>query len=129
MASDLSPIQGELQAQIMPVLWRVGEATVEEVRSALPRRYRSAYNTVQTILNRLTDRGLLQRDRRGKTFVYRPRISEAEYFSRSIEQSLASTSQATRNSVLAQLIGSLDADGRREVQALAKRIARRRDLA
>jgi predicted transcriptional regulator len=35
------------------------------VRSALLGRYRGAYNTVQTVLNRLADRGLLERDRMG----------------------------------------------------------------
>ena len=46
---------------------------------ALPSRYRSAYNTVQTGLERLSDRGLLRRERSGNAFVYRPAVSEAEY--------------------------------------------------
>ncbi len=49
--ADPSPIQGELQAQIMSALWRLEAGTVEQVRSALPTRYRSAYTTVQTVLN------------------------------------------------------------------------------
>ena len=40
-----APLQGDLQLQIMGVLWHVGEGTVEQVRAALPPRYRSAYNT------------------------------------------------------------------------------------
>jgi hypothetical protein len=36
----MSPIQGELQAEIMPALCRIGEGSVEQVRSALPKRYR-----------------------------------------------------------------------------------------
>jgi predicted transcriptional regulator len=43
--SDLKPIPGELQAQIMTTLWRLGSGTVVEVRSGLPSRYRGAYTT------------------------------------------------------------------------------------
>ena len=92
----MSPIQGELQAQIMPAVWRIGEGSVEQVRSALPKRYRSAYTTVQTVLNRLAERGLLVRERRGNTIYYRPRISEADYLSRTIQQTLAGASAEAR---------------------------------
>jgi predicted transcriptional regulator len=33
---------------------------------------------VQTVLNRLAERGLLSRERAGTTIIYKPRISEAE---------------------------------------------------
>ena len=76
--ADTGSIQGELQAQVMAALWRLSAGTVEQVRSELPPRYQGAYNTVQTVLNRLAERGLLERAREGRTFVYRPRLTEAE---------------------------------------------------
>jgi predicted transcriptional regulator len=120
------PLQGELQIQIMAALWRIEAGTVEDVRMAMPARYRSAYNTVQTVLNRLTERGLLRRDRRSNAYVYRPVVSEAEYLTRSIRQSLAGASSDARDTALAQLIGAMD-DG--ELAALRERaneLARRR---
>src|SRR6476469_8589624 len=89
---EMHPLQGELQSQLMGALWRLGEGTVEQVRAALPGRYRSAYNTVQTVLNRLAERGLLDRERRGVSYVYRPRFTEVEYLSRSMENTLAGAS-------------------------------------
>jgi predicted transcriptional regulator len=124
--ADVSPIQGELQAQIMPALWRIGEGSVEQVRSALPKRYRSAYTTVQTVLNRLAERGLLVRERRGNTIYYRPRVSEADYLSRTIAQTLAGASAEARQAALAQLFGSLAPAEREELQSMAERIASRR---
>jgi predicted transcriptional regulator len=117
--AEMTPIQGELQAQIMSALWRLESGTVEEVRSSLPRRYRGAYNTVQTVLNRLTDRGLLSRKRRGNAFVYRARVSEADYVSRSIELTLAGASAGARNAALARLIGTLEPDELSDLQHLA----------
>lgn len=124
--ADVSPIQGELQAQIMPALWRIGEGSVEQVRSALPKRYRSAYTTVQTVLNRLAERGLLVRERRGNTIYYRPRVSEADYLSRTIAQTLAGASAEARQAALAQLFGGLAPGERKELQTMAERIASRR---
>jgi predicted transcriptional regulator len=118
--NPLRPIQGELQSQIMPTLWRLGAGTVEQVRAALPRRYQSAYTTVQTVLNRLAERGLLSRERKGQTIVYRPRISEAEYLSQSIGQTLSSASLEARQAVLAGLVGDLNQTELSELQQLAK---------
>jgi predicted transcriptional regulator len=123
---EQTPVQGELQAQIMAALWRIDSGTVEDVRMAMPARYRSAYNTVQTVLNRLTDRGLLRRDRRGNAYVYRPVVSEAEYLTRSIRQSLAGASSDARDLVLAQLIGGLDDGELAELRDRARDLGRRR---
>lgn len=106
--AEITPIHGELQTQIMSALWRLESGTVEQVRSALPPRYQGAYTTVQTVLNRLADRGFLSRMRKGQAFVYRPRLTESEYLSRSIERTLASASAPARQAALAQLIGGLD---------------------
>ena len=114
-------IHGELQTQLMAVVWRLGEATVEQVRSNLPSRYRSAYTTVQTVLNRLAERGLLKRARQGNAIVYSPRLSEAEYVSRSIETTLAGASSEARQAVLAHLVGSLDGSELAELRKLARR--------
>ncbi|MEV4419345.1 BlaI/MecI/CopY family transcriptional regulator [Patulibacter sp. NPDC049589] len=124
-------IQGELQEQIMIVLWHNGEGTVEHVRAGLPARHRSAYSTVQTVLNRLVDRGLLSRERRGKTFIYTAKVTEGQYLSRSIERTLAGASLEARQAALAQLIGTIDTDELSALQeqarqATAAREARRR---
>ena len=110
----------------MAVLWRLGSGTVDEVRQALPARYRGAYNTTQTVLNRLADRGMLSRKRDGIAYVYRPRVSEADYVSRSIESTLAGASVAARQAALAQVIGRLRKDELAELQRLAAEAGDRR---
>lgn len=121
-----TPIHGELQVQIMAALWRIEAGTVEEVRMAMPARYRSAYNTVQTVLNRLSERGLLRRQRNGNAYVYRPVMSEGEYLTRSIRQSLAGASSDARETALAQLIGGLEEKELAALRERAKDLARKR---
>ena len=123
---DVTPFTGELQSQIMSALWRLGNGTVEQVRSALPPRYRGAYNTIQTVLNRLAERGLLSRRKVGNAIEYRPVLSEAEYLSRSISQTLAAASMDARQAALARLIGALDKDELADVQQLAREMGRKR---
>lgn len=124
--ADMTPIQGELQLQIMAVLWRLEEGTVEQVRSGLPPRYRGAYTTVQTVLNRLADRGMLTRRKERNTYVYVPRLSEGDYLSRSIGQALAGASSEARQVALAQLVGGLQRRELSQLQKLARDIDRRR---
>ena len=118
--ADVTQLTGELQTQVMDAVWRLGSATVEEVRMALPPRYRGAYNTIQTVLNRLADRNLLSRHKVGNAFQYRARVSEAEYLSRSIAQTLAGASMAARQAALARLIGELDDDELKDLRRLAR---------
>lgn len=122
----MNEIQGELQAQLMAALWRLGAGTVEQVRNELPAHYRGAYTTVQTVLNRLTKRGLLARRRRGSAFEYRPQLTEADYLSRSIEQTLAGASSDARQVVLAQLFGRLRGNEIPDLMSLAREISQER---
>jgi len=126
--ADLSPLQGELQGQIMAALWRIEHGSVDQVRAALPARYRGAYTTIQTVLNRLAERGLLSRARHGKAMLYTPSVSEAQYLSGAIERTLGAASAGARQIALAQLIGDLSSDELAEVQRLAADVARKRGL-
>ena len=117
---ELTPIQGDLQSQAMSALWRLGAGTVEQVRSELPARYRGAYNTIQTILNRLAERGLVERERAGRGILYKPRLTEAEYLSGTIRRTLAGASSDARQAALASIIGGLGADELSELRELAE---------
>lgn len=119
-------IQGELQAQVMQALWQLREGTVERVRKRLPRRHRGAYTTIQTVLNRLVQRGLLSRVRVGNAFVYSPKLSESEYLARSVQEALAGASSAARLDAMASLVGSMNAEELDELKALARRLDRER---
>jgi predicted transcriptional regulator len=124
--ADVTPLTGDLQTQIMSTVWRLGSGTVEQVRTALPPRYRGTHNTIQTVLNRLAGRGLLSRHRTGTAIEYRPVYSEAEYLSRSISQTLAAASSDARQAALARLIGGLGKGELADLQQLASQMGEKR---
>lgn len=121
-------LQGELQLEVMRALWRLDRPVgVEEVRRELPARQQGAYTTIQTILTRLAERGLVGRKREGKAISYRAKVSEADYYSRSLRETLASASDDARRAALAQLVGDLDPGELDEIETLAREVAVRRD--
>ena len=68
---------GALEADVMARLWAADRPLVpSEVRDALGGTL--AYTTVMTILGRLWEKGLAQRERRGRAYAYSPTMSEAE---------------------------------------------------
>jgi predicted transcriptional regulator len=119
-------LRGDLQARIMAIVWRLGEATVEDVRDRQPQEQRPAYTTVQTVMNRLAERGLLTRTRTGRAFVYRAAFAEPEYLARAIEDRLADTSRETRRAALISLVEGLDPDDLAELARHANKIRRKR---
>jgi predicted transcriptional regulator len=117
MARARLDLRGSLQAEVMRIVWELSEATVDDVRAAQPRSRRAAYTTVQTVMNRLLERGLLERERRGKAFVYRARYKESELVARSLRERLAGASADARRVALLRLIEGLEPD---ELDALAR---------
>ena len=65
--------RGELEQQVMVLLWRAGEPlTVAEVQELLSRDRDLAYTTVMTVLDRLAKKYLARRERRGRAWCYEP---------------------------------------------------------
>lgn len=61
---------GELQRRVLELVHARGESTVRDIHAELSADHPVAYTTVQTVLSRLVERGLLERDLRGKAGVY-----------------------------------------------------------
>ncbi len=70
---------GELQAQIMEVVWARNCVTVRDVLHELSATRDLAYTTVMTVMTRLAEQGKLARERSGKTYLYRPAHTREEF--------------------------------------------------
>src|SRR3546814_18633433 len=69
---------GELENQVLGVLWANGGAlTPRDVHDALGAARGLAYTTTMTILVRLWRQGLPERERSGRSYAYRPKISQS----------------------------------------------------
>ncbi len=68
---------GPLELRVMEVLWARGESLVRDVVDRLQNTL--AYTTVMTTLDRLYKKGLLERRKLGRAFLYAPRLSPRDW--------------------------------------------------
>jgi len=60
------------ETEILRLVWELNEATVQQIRDQLPQDKCPAYNTVQTLLCRLEEKGYLQHRLEGRAHVFSP---------------------------------------------------------
>jgi BlaI family transcriptional regulator, penicillinase repressor len=122
--SDAIPSARE--QEILKILWDKGPATVREVRQQMCPDGELAFNTVQTLLRIMDEKGLVRHYARGRTFVYaarRSRDAEAarllnRLFDGAVEQcvvSLLNTTETTAEEL--KRLEKIIADARRRKQA------------
>ena len=81
---EMSPSGRELE--ILKVLWELGAGTVRDVRRRMCPNNELAFNTVQTLLRIMDEKGLVSHKLRGRIFVYTPRYSRDRAASRFLNQ-------------------------------------------
>ena len=112
----------KFETEVMSVLWRLGEATVREVQDAIDRDERPAYTTVQTIVQRLEQKGAVRRTRKaGNALFFEPAITRKSVYRRMVEEllNLIGGSQP----LVAHLVetGKLSLDDLKAIEKTAKR--------
>jgi predicted transcriptional regulator len=70
---------GPTEARLMELAWRHESLTVKSALFHLGPNSNLAYTTVMTVLNRLSEKGLLARTREGRNFVYEPQLGRAAF--------------------------------------------------
>ena len=68
---------GPLEVQVMEVVWQAGTSNVRDVVQLLDRSL--AYTTVMTTMDRLFKKGLLDRTKCERAFLYSARISKEQW--------------------------------------------------
>jgi predicted transcriptional regulator len=78
---SVPPPLAELETEVMDEMWRLRRATVRDLMDAVNAGSRKprAYTTYMTIMVRLETKGLLERERQGKTDTYWPRLEREAY--------------------------------------------------
>jgi predicted transcriptional regulator len=71
--AEQAPSERELD--ILKALWELGEGSVRDVHERLHPNGELHFNTVQTLLRIMEDKGLVGHRTEGRTFVYFPRHS------------------------------------------------------
>lgn len=68
------PQLSELENTVMDVVWTHGKAKAEDVRHALGETQPLKDSTIRTILRRLEEKGFVEHEVEGRTYVYQPSV-------------------------------------------------------
>jgi predicted transcriptional regulator len=113
---------GHLENTVMDVVWTRGESSVREVVELLDRPL--AYTTVMTTLDRLYKKGLLERRKFNRAFVYSPRVSRSQWEQELAGSLVAGLLAGPHNSSEVLISCLVDAVGQRD-QAVLEELERR----
>jgi len=115
---------GPLEAEILNIIWELGSATVKDVHDCIlsdPNR-ELAYTSVTTVLRRLTEKGWLVCDKKGRAFYWRPLLTKQQAEVIKAHEQLQRFLAVGNPDVVAAFADSLDEADSEKIQAIAKRI-------
>ena len=117
--NDRAPDLGELEREIMQLVWSAGETTADAIRERLARKPKES--TVRTVLRRLEQKGYVTHTVDGRTYVFRAAEARPQVAARAVK---AIVDWLCNGSVEEVLVGMADARmlDSRTLQRLAKRI-------
>jgi predicted transcriptional regulator len=77
------------ELEIMEFIWQLGETSVREIQETIPEPRRPAYTTVQTIVQRLEQKGAVKRTRKvGNALMFEPAITRKSVYRRVVDDIL-----------------------------------------
>jgi predicted transcriptional regulator len=96
------PTTGELE--VLKVLWDRGPSTVRDVMDVLNETRPRAYTSVMSLLNVMTDKGLLVREPQGRAFVYRPKLERGRTLQDMVGDLLGRAFEGSTSQLVAHLL-------------------------
>jgi BlaI family transcriptional regulator, penicillinase repressor len=73
------------EMEILKVLWDLGPSSVRDVCRKMCPNNELAFNTIQTLLRIMDEKGLVSHKQQGRSFIYTPRYSRQKAASRFLE--------------------------------------------
>jgi len=120
---------GELEAMVMRHVWARGPADVKTVYRAIGAARRITLNTVQSAMERLYRKGLLDREKVSHAYVYSARLSREAFTAEAMRAVVANVLGGKMEPVLSAFV-DLAADlSTEDLERLERMIAERRAAA
>lgn len=124
--ADFRQHLGDLESDIMTIVWEKNEATVQDVQRALETRRPLAYTTVMTVMSRLAQKGLLHRRKEGRAYVYTPASSQAKFAGSQIRSLVRRLYDGATGKAIAHLLETDEGVSDEELERLEALIRARR---
>lgn len=100
----MTPTQAELE--ILNILWRTGEARVQDVHAQLSEQRDIGYTTALKAMQVMAQKGLLNRRLEGRSHIYSPAIAEETTKNTLLTRFVDSTFGGSSARMVMQLLGN-----------------------
>jgi predicted transcriptional regulator len=118
---------GELEADVMSVVWEMGKATVQDVKDTLEPRRPLAYTTIMTVMSRLAEKGVLERQKQGRAYYYSPAATQEKVAGSLLQSLVRRLYDGATGKAIAHLLEAEDAVDDAELERLERLIRTRRE--
>lgn len=115
---------GPLETEILEIVWQLGAVTVKDVHEQIladPDR-ELAYASVTTVLKRLTQKGWLACDKQGRSFIWKPLISQPQAQALWAYEQLNQFLAVGNPDIVAAFADRLDQASLEQLEAIAERL-------
>jgi len=112
---------GAVQTRILRVLWKRGKATARQITEELSKKKAIAHSTVQTLLRKLEAKGAVGHAVEGRTFIFRPLVTEEQVRRAATEELLSRAFDGSAVGLVAHIVRN-EKIPRRELARIRKLI-------
>ena len=102
--SPLKPTEKELA--ILQVLWKKGPSTVREINEVLSKDNHVGYTTTLKLMQIMFDKGILTRERNGKTHIYSAELTQENTQRRLLDKLLEGAFEGSAMKLVMQALGN-----------------------
>jgi predicted transcriptional regulator len=104
------------EEEIMKIIWRIAPCTVSQILDEIEEA-RPPHSTISSVVRILEKKGFLSHKAYGRTYEYRPTISQEDYSKKSISQLVEDYFDGSFNQLVSFLVKEKDVDAD-EIRAL-----------
>ena len=119
--ADSLPELGDLEREVMQLVWAHGPVTAEAVRKRLSRRLKES--TVRTVLRRLEDKGYADHTVEGRTYIYHAAEPRSRVAAKAVKRIVDWFCNGSIEEVLVGMVDTAMLD-QRQLRLLADQVAK-----
>jgi predicted transcriptional regulator len=116
----------ELEYAVLAELWQLGTASVRELHDRLGARQGLVYTTTAKVVDRLRQKGLIERQRNGQAFLYRARAAREDVERARARSAVTRLLGSTPRAAVAALVEAVDSVEPGLLDELERAVAARR---
>jgi BlaI family transcriptional regulator, penicillinase repressor len=116
----------ELEYAVLAELWRAGTTSVRDLHQKLGEPQGLVYTTIAKVIDRLREKGLIQRRRQGQAFLYSAKVAREEVERARARNAVTRLLGSTPHAAVAALVEAVDSAEPGLLDELERAVAERR---